>query len=70
MKKQDELDLWNEVKDTEENNAIWWPKLFKKFNIPEKRGYFIIDKWNNKGILEYGVSLRTAWIEDKSKWKE
>ena len=68
MTKQDELDLWNLVKDIE--GPIWWPNYFKKLGISERRAYYIQDKWIDIGILHYGGSLRTVWIEDKSKWKE
>ena len=70
MKRKDELDLWDRVKDIETNAPIWWPDIFKELEINEGRGYYIIDKWNDWGLLNYGVSLRTSWIEDKSKWKE
>lgn len=65
MKKQDELDLWEMVKDLD--GPIEWEEWFEKLKIPMKRGYYIIEKWDDKGILNYGVSLRYAWIEDKSK---
>ena len=66
MKKQDELNLWNMTRDIK--GSIWWEDWFERLNIPLKRGMSIIEKWSNKGILNYGVSLRSAWIEDKSKF--
>lgn len=68
VKKQDELNLWRVIKDLPNNKVIPWEELFKQLNIHPKRGFYIIGKWTGKGILEYGVSLRTAWISDKTKW--
>ena len=69
MKKQDELNLWEEVKDIETYKVINWDESFKKLDIPIGRGYYIIGKWCNRDIIEFGVSLRFAWLCDKSKWK-
>jgi len=65
MKKQDEINLWKITRDFE--GAIEWEKWFDKLKIPMKRGYYIIEKWSDNGILNYGVSLRYAWIDDKEK---
>ncbi len=67
MKRQDEIDLWNMTKDIED--SIWWSDWFDKLNIDEKRGMSILKKWDKWGVLNYGVSLRSAWIEDKSKYR-
>lgn len=68
MKKPDELNLWNMVKDLK--GAIDWESWFDRLNMNHKRGFYIIEKWSDKGILNYGVSLRYAWIEDKTKFTE
>lgn len=57
------------VKDLPNNTVIPWDNILNELNIPIKRGYYILEKWNKIGMLNYGVSLRTSWIEDKSKWK-
>ncbi len=44
-----------------------WEEISKKLNIPIKRCFYILDKWNKRGILAVGVSLRTAWIDDFTK---
>lgn len=31
-------------------------------SIPEKRAYYLLDKWTNNGWWDYGVSLRSGWF--------
>lgn len=46
-----------------------WRQLVKKFNAPEKVVYAAMERDYDKGLLEYGVSLRTAWVTDEGyKW--
>ena len=66
MKKQDELDLWNEIKDIKLNEVIDFGKLAKKLKIPDKRMNYILEKWNSKGILNCGVSCWFSWKEKNS----
>lgn len=40
----------------------FWDKL-------TKRQYFILSKWTDKGIWNYGVSVRAGWVEDMEKLK-
>jgi hypothetical protein len=40
--------------------------VFDLFNIPHKRGYYLLEKWDDKGWWEYGVSLRTGWFTSKA----
>jgi len=63
MKKPDEIALWNKVKDLPCNEPIEWEKIFKELDILPGRGFYITEKWNDKGIINYGVSLRYAWKE-------
>lgn len=42
-----------------------WEILMEKFNAPEKVVYSAMERDYKKGLLEYGVSLRTAWLSDK-----
>jgi len=70
MKKEDEIELWNKVKGKPLNEVIEWERIGQRLGMPMKRLGYILDKWTNKGILNYGISLRTAWIEDKTKWRD
>ena len=49
-------------KDYKEN----FPFTYERFkNMPEKVVYRKMEKLNAQGYLEYGVSLRTAWLTEK-----
>lgn len=39
--------------------------LADKFNAPEKVVYAAMEREDNKGLIDYGVSLRTAWVTPK-----
>ena len=71
MKKQDELDLWELVKEESPYEVIAWLPLFEKLGIPEGRGYYILEKWCDKNIIEYGCSVRFCWFtrNGKENWK-
>ena len=65
MKKPDEIELWNKVKNKEQNKSIKWEKIGQYLGIPMKRLYYILDKWTDNDIIEYGVSVRYAWLTGK-----
>ena len=69
MKKEDEVELWNKVKNKSLNEVIEWERIGKHLGMPMKRLHYILEKWNDEGILNSGVSIRYSWIEDKTKWK-
>lgn len=35
------------------------------FYIPPKRAWYLLEKWTNKGLYDYGVSLDLGWITKK-----
>ncbi len=39
--------------------------LINEFNAPEKVVYAAMERESKKGLIEYGVSLRLAWITEK-----
>lgn len=44
------------------------PFTYERFpNIPEKVVFRKMEKLAEQGYLEYGVSLRTAWLTEKGK---
>lgn len=53
--------------------TMWDPITYKmprdiiegqdKYN--HKRLWYVLDKFDNKGIVEYGTSLATAWLTEK-----
>ncbi len=66
MKKPDELKLIELLKaNSHPYDALTAYKLSKVLKMPEKRLYSILEKWVNKGLFEYGVTLRTGWVTPK-----
>jgi hypothetical protein len=45
-------------------NAVY--EAFDALSIPEKRGFYLLDKWDAKGWWEYGVSLRCGWFTENA----
>lgn len=39
--------------------------LMQKFNVPEKVVYAALNRDNDNGYIDFGVSLRTAWATEK-----
>lgn len=39
--------------------------LMRKFNAPEKLVYSALERDSDYGLIEYGVSIRTAWATDR-----
>lgn len=42
-----------------------WKILMDEFNAPQKVIYAAMEREVSKGHLDYGVSLRTAWVTPK-----
>lgn len=61
IKKQDEIHLWNEVKNIPAYKVIEWEKL----KIKSSRLHFILKKWVDLGIIEYDTSIKYAWLTGK-----
>lgn len=44
------------------------PREFEALGLMhDNRLYSILDKWTNKGWIDYGVSVRYAWLTDEGK---
>lgn len=46
-----------------------WEYILEKTNTPMKIIYAAMDREDRAGYLEWGVSLRTAWLSEKGKDK-
>lgn len=42
-------------------------KFSNKYNAPYKQLMYYLDKWSDKGIYNYGVTLDLGWFENISK---
>jgi len=50
------------------NYQIWLPdqidELCNRCGVAEKQIYATLYKWSNKGYIDYGTSVRGAWLTD------
>ena len=51
------------------SGAGTWRWIQAMINAPEKVIYAAMERDHDKGYLEYGVSLRTAWLTEKGEQK-
>lgn len=35
------------------------------FPIPYKRAWYLLEKWSNQGVYDYGVTVDLGWITEK-----
>ena len=52
-----------------EKVGMTWKYIQRKMNAPEKVIYAAMEREDNRGFLEWGVSLRTAWLTKAGKAK-
>lgn len=38
-----------------------------EYNMNDKRKTYILNKWDNKGLWDYGVSLYSGWFKTENK---
>lgn len=66
MKKPDEIKLWKLLKKHVDNYGIIKTyELIEESGINIKRGYFLIEKWMKRGLLECGTSINNVWFTEK-----
>jgi len=64
----DEQVLRAVIKSRETDFTPWpYEILEAETGQPEKVCYRAMERADRRGLLEYGVSLRTAWLTDKGK---
>jgi hypothetical protein len=37
------------------------------FSIPYKRAWYLLEKWSDRGLYDYGVTSDLGWLTDKGK---
>jgi len=68
MIKEDEISLWKNIwKEIKQGNKPYFREIAEKLNINEKRTYYILNKWNTKGLTNSGISPFAGWFEDDIK---
>lgn len=68
MKRSDITDYDVCLAVREYNNTMGdfpYQTLAKKFGCDEKLAYAACERADDNGLIEYGVSLRTAWLTEK-----
>jgi hypothetical protein len=66
--KADEAELLRTMqKATREHMEYTVPviKIISDATINDKRAYYILKKWTDKGLYEYGVSIAYGWLTDE-----
>lgn len=65
--KHDEMELLKALqKRTEEDPNMPSPRqLVIDLNMNEKRAAYIFEKWTDKGLYDYGVSVMAGWLTEK-----
>lgn len=48
---------------------VFWPYEFisRELQVPEKLAYRSMERTHDRGLVEYGVSLRSCWLDDKGR---
>jgi hypothetical protein len=69
MKDITDLQVVRAVQQWQDNRNGPWPyeTLARETGQPEKVCFRAMERADRRGYLEYGVSLRTAWLTDKGK---
>ena len=63
MIKKDEKKLYKELRQRfPEGTLRNVERIFEVLGIQVNRGYYILEKWADKGYIDYGVSVRGAWF--------
>lgn len=44
------------------SNGKWW---YEDSSIPYKRVEYILNKWSERDLFDYGVTLRSGWLTEK-----
>jgi len=51
------------------SDMMTWEYIQQKIDAPEKVIYAAMEREDERGYLEWGVSLRTAWLTEKGQLK-
>lgn len=44
-----------------------WRRLAERYHVPEKVVYAKMEKLYDRGLIDFGVSLRTGWPSDRGR---
>ncbi len=69
MIKEDELNLWKEIwrQKKARKRRPYFRGVAHYLGMPEKRAYYIFNKWNERGLTDCGVSPFAGWLNDGIK---
>lgn len=64
--KPDELELLRQMAVRQKRESRVSANAYAiQMGMPAKRCMYILSKWADKGLWEYGVSLRGGWLTEK-----
>jgi len=65
MIKDDEKALWKEIwKVKTSGEHPYFREIAKRLGINENRAYYIVSKWERKGLTNSGINPLAGWIEE------
>jgi hypothetical protein len=65
MKKHDEIALWNLFKIYVDDGLINTHACMEMIGMNLNRGYYLIHKWTDDDLIEWGVGERWVWFTPK-----
>jgi hypothetical protein len=61
MRKPDEIELFNRIKNKSEDQTV--REIVNEMGMNWKRAYYILTKWCGQDLYNYGVSPFAGWLE-------
>jgi hypothetical protein len=62
--------LWAYVESSRRNHDMWpYDVLQRDLGVPLKVAYAAMERADRRGLVEYGVSLRSGWVTDQGLLK-
>lgn len=49
--------------DHDEQGIDMWRHFVESGGVNDKRYHYVLSKWSDRGWWNYGVSLRSGWLE-------
>ena len=65
MIKKDEIEFFDKLISVIDNHSLRNKIISEYKNIHPKRIAYILEKWEDKGIWESGISVTTGWFNEE-----
>jgi len=68
MLNQDELELWNLMRDSVEDGLINTHECFRQLGISIEQGYSLLNMLSDEyDLIDWGIGERWVWLTEKGK---